>query len=65
MNGGRWWITTGSQESRDLFERVKVATRLSARLSAYCVDEADEIRAAFEELIGNPVGDGFTLIPPF
>jgi acetyltransferase-like isoleucine patch superfamily enzyme len=65
MNDGPWWITTGSQESRDLFERVKVATRLSARLSAYCVDEADEIRAAFEELIGKPVGDGFTLIPPF
>jgi acetyltransferase-like isoleucine patch superfamily enzyme len=65
MNDGQWWIKTRSQESRDLFERVKVATRLSAQLSAYCVDEAEEIRAAFEELIGKPVGDAFTLIPPF
>jgi acetyltransferase-like isoleucine patch superfamily enzyme len=58
-------IKTKSQESRDLFERVKVATRLSAKLSAYCVDEGEEIREAFEGLIGKPVGDSFTLIPPF
>jgi acetyltransferase-like isoleucine patch superfamily enzyme len=65
MNEGQWWIKTRSQESRDLFERVKVATRLSSKLSAYCVDEGEEIREAFEELIGKPVGDAFTLIPPF
>ena len=65
MDEGQWWIPTRSQASRDLFERVKVATRLSSQLSAYCVDEGDEIRAAFEELIGKPVGEGFILIPPF
>jgi acetyltransferase-like isoleucine patch superfamily enzyme len=65
MDGGQWWIKTRSQESRELFERVKVATRLSSELSAYHVDEAEEIRVAFEQLIGKPVGDGFTLIPPF
>ncbi len=66
MNEGQWWwIKPRSQESRDLFERVKVATRLSSKLSAYCVDEGEEIREAFEELIGKPVGDAFTLIPPF
>ncbi len=65
MNEGQWWIKTRTQESRDLFERVKVATRLSSELSAYCVDEAEEIRRAFEELIGKPVGESFTLIPPF
>lgn len=59
------WIKTGTPESRALFERVKVATRLSARLSDYCLDEAESIRAAFEELIGKPVGEAFTLIPPF
>ncbi len=48
-----------------MFERVKVATRLSAALSAHCVDEAESVREAFEELIGKEVGDSFTLIPPF
>lgn len=59
------WIETRTPEFRDLFERIKVATKLSSKLSAYCLDEADLIRAAFEELIGKPVGDKFTLIPPF
>lgn len=58
-------IATRSPEFRELFERVKVATRLSARLSEYRMDEAESIRTAFEELIGKPVGDTFTLIPPF
>ena len=60
-----YWIRTRTPESRALFEQVKEATRLSARLSNYCVDDADAIRTLFEELIGKPVGDGFTLIPPF
>ncbi len=59
------WIRTRTPESRAFFERVKVATRLSSRLSALCLDEAESIREAFEELIGKPVGDLFTLIPPF
>jgi len=37
-------IKTRTPESRELFERVKVATRLSAKLSAHCVDEAETIR---------------------
>ncbi len=59
------WIGTRSPEFRALLERVKVATRLSSKLSAYCMDEAESIQKAFEELIGKPVGDPFTLIPPF
>jgi acetyltransferase-like isoleucine patch superfamily enzyme len=59
------WIKTRTPESRALFERVKVATRLSSKLSAYSLDEAELIQAAFEELTGKPVGDTFTLIPPF
>ena len=59
------WITTGTPESRALVERVRVATRLSAELSVHRMDEAEAIRAAFEELIGKPVGDSFTLIPLF
>jgi acetyltransferase-like isoleucine patch superfamily enzyme len=59
------WIETRTPESRAMFERVKVATRLSSKLSTYCLDEAELIREAFEELIGKAVGDAFTLIPPF
>ena len=58
-------IRTRTPEFREMFDRVKVATRLSAKLSAYCMDEAESIQEAFEELIGKPVGDSFTLIPPF
>jgi acetyltransferase-like isoleucine patch superfamily enzyme len=61
----RYRIRTKSPESRELVERVKVATRLSAALSAYCMDEAEPLRTAFEELIGKAVGESFTMIPPF
>ena len=59
------WIKTRTPMSRALFERVRVATRLSASLSDYSLDEAESIRKAFEELIGKPVGEAFVLIPPF
>jgi acetyltransferase-like isoleucine patch superfamily enzyme len=58
-------IGVRSPEFREIFERIKVATRLSAKLSTYCMDETESIREAFEELIGKPVGERFTLIPPF
>ena len=58
-------IRTRTPEFREFHERVKVATRLSSRLSAHCMDEAEAVQQAFEELIGKPVGDSFTLIPPF
>jgi acetyltransferase-like isoleucine patch superfamily enzyme len=58
-------IGVRSPEFRQLFERVKVATRLCAKLSAYSMDETGAIRDAFEELTGKPVGDPFYLVPPF
>ena len=58
-------IRTRTPEFRAFHDRVKVATRLSSELSAHCMDEAESIQKAFEELIGKPVGDAFTLIPPF
>ncbi len=58
-------IETKSQEFRDLFDRIKIATRLSSKLSEYHLDDQDSIREAFEELIGKPVGLPFYLIPPF
>jgi hypothetical protein len=50
------WIGVRSQEFRDISERIKVATRLSSKLSGYCWDEAELVREVFEELIGKPVG---------
>jgi acetyltransferase-like isoleucine patch superfamily enzyme len=61
----RQLIATRTPEFRALYERVKVATRLSAELSRLHMDEADSIQRAFEELIGKPVGESFNLIPPF
>ena len=58
-------IEVRSQEWREVSDRIKVATRLSSRLSEYCMDDNDEIRRSFEELIGKSVGESFHLIPPF
>lgn len=59
------WIATRTPEFHALYERVKVATRLSRKLSEFRMDEAQAIQEGFEELIGKPVGDTFNLIPPF
>jgi acetyltransferase-like isoleucine patch superfamily enzyme len=59
------WIGARSPEFREIYERIKVATRLSTKLSGYCMEETELIRTAFEELIGKPVGATFNLIPPF
>lgn len=58
-------IGVRSPEFREFLERVKVATRLSSKLSALHFDETELVRQVFEELIGKPVGDRFYLIPPF
>jgi acetyltransferase-like isoleucine patch superfamily enzyme len=58
-------IEVRSQGWREVSDRIKVATRLSSRLSEYCMDDNDEIRRSFEELIGKSVGESFHLIPPF
>ncbi|MCU1490738.1 MAG: hypothetical protein JWM85_2143 [Acidimicrobiaceae bacterium] len=36
-------IETRSQDFRDFFDRVKVATRLSSKLSEHCLDDQDAI----------------------
>ena len=59
------WIATRTPEFRTLHDRIKVATQLSAKLSALCYDEPESIQEAFEELIGKPVGERFNLVPPF
>lgn len=37
-------IETRSQDFRDLFDRVKIATRLSSKLSAYSLDDRSRLR---------------------
>lgn len=54
-----------SAEFREIYRRIRVATRLSARLSELAMEDEDAIRSAFEELIGKPVDPTFSLIPPF
>jgi acetyltransferase-like isoleucine patch superfamily enzyme len=54
-----------SPEFREIYLRMQVATRLSARLSELAMEDVDAIRSAFEELIGKPVDQSFLLIPPF
>jgi hypothetical protein len=50
------WIGVRSPEFRAISERIKVASRLSSKLSPFCWDEPEPIREVFEELIGKPVG---------
>ena len=59
------WIGVRSPEFRAISERIKVATRLSSKLSGCGWDEPELVRDVFEELIGKSVGDSFHLIPPF
>ncbi len=44
---------------------VRRAGMLTAALNRLTFDDAEEVRARFAELIGQPVDEGFTLIPPF
>jgi DNA-binding MarR family transcriptional regulator len=48
------WIATRTPESRAMFEQVRVATRISSKLSAYGLDDAELILEAFAELVGRP-----------
>ena len=51
--------------AQGLDEQIKVASRLSSGLSNYRMDQNEEIRRSFEELVGKPVEESFHLIPPF
>lgn len=44
---------------------IRRAMALTAKLNRLTYDDADQVRALFSELIGQPVDDGFLLIPPF
>src|SRR6202000_2995662 len=52
-------------ESAAMLANVKRATAITAALNRLTLNDADEIRALFSELIGKKVDESFLLIPPF
>ncbi|WP_334022773.1 sugar O-acetyltransferase [Burkholderia gladioli] len=58
-------ISRGTPESSAMVASVKRAMAITAALNRLTFDDADAVRALFRELIGKPVDDGFSLIPPF
>lgn len=58
-------IPRGTPESAAMSANVKRAMAITAILNRLTYDDADEVRALFGELIGQPVDDSVRLIPPF
>ncbi|RDI97435.1 sugar O-acetyltransferase [Dyella solisilvae] len=52
-------------ESARMVANVRRAGRITAALNRLTFDDADEVRALFSQLIGQPVDASFMLIPPF
>ncbi|WP_118180502.1 sugar O-acetyltransferase [Paraburkholderia phosphatilytica] len=59
------FIARRTPESAAMVANVKRAMSITAALNRLTFDDADEVRALFSELIGKPVDDSFSLIPPF
>jgi acetyltransferase-like isoleucine patch superfamily enzyme len=57
-------IVAGTPESRALQAKIRTAIDRCERLNRLSYDEADEVRAAWSELTGQPVDETFRLIPP-
>ncbi len=58
-------IYSRTPESAAMLANVKRAMAVTAKLNCLTLDDADEIRALFGELIGKRVDESFILIPPF
>jgi acetyltransferase-like isoleucine patch superfamily enzyme len=52
-------------ESAAMLANVKRAMAITAALNRLTLNDADEIRTLFSQLIGKKVDDSFLLIPPF
>jgi acetyltransferase-like isoleucine patch superfamily enzyme len=52
-------------ESAAMVANVKRAGAITAHLNRLTINDAEEVRALFSELIGRKVDDSFLLIPPF
>ena len=65
-NDNRTKIVRGrTPESAKMVANVRRAGMLTAALNRLTFNDVEEVRAMFAELIGQPVDEGFTLIPPF
>ena len=58
-------IPRGTPESAAMLAAVQRAMAITARLNRLTFTDAAEVRALFSELIGQPLDDTFSLIPPF
>jgi acetyltransferase-like isoleucine patch superfamily enzyme len=58
-------IPRRTPESAAMVASVKRAMAITPILNRLTFADASEIRAVFGDLIGRPVDDGFSLIPPF
>ena len=58
-------IASRTPESAAMVAGVRRAMRLTATLNRLTYDDTAEIRAVFSELIGTPLDERFSLIPPF
>jgi acetyltransferase-like isoleucine patch superfamily enzyme len=58
-------IARRTPESTAMVANVRRAAAMTAALNRLTFNDADEVRALFSDLIGKPLDEGFTLIPPF
>jgi acetyltransferase-like isoleucine patch superfamily enzyme len=58
-------IARRTPESAAMSANVKRAMAITAALNRLTYDDQSEVRALFSELIGKPLDDRFSLIPPF
>lgn len=58
-------IPRRTPESATMVANVRRAMAITAALNRLTFDDAAEVRALFSDLIGKPVDDSFSLIPPF
>jgi galactoside O-acetyltransferase len=58
-------IARRTPESAAMVASVKRAMTMTSILNRLTFDDATEIRTVFSDLIGAPVDDSFSLIPPF
>jgi acetyltransferase-like isoleucine patch superfamily enzyme len=58
-------IPRRTPESAAMLANVKRAMAITAALNRLTLNDADEVRALFSDLIGKTVDDSFLLIPPF
>ena len=52
-------------ESAAMVANTKRAMAITASINRLTFNDADQIRALFSELIGQPVDESFLLLPPF